>query len=419
MAVLIKTPCEDILLINVCIPPPPPSSSYGPMAAIYQLDSYILETSLKIPCAEILLSGDFNARCGPDNNAVIASHLWSEGDNSDGSFTHICLSKDRVLNKAGAKLLHLARSFDLIPLNGTVPPVIPGEFTYLSSCGSSVVDYILVSPLLFNWVVLFEVGDQAFRDHLPLLFCLDIPQARKDCFISSSVESFPTKMGWKVKWSPDVERALNTLYSSAVGIELYNCVVQAPSGALAISCYEKLEAEVSQKILTTGQLHSFKRGRMNDSNEWFDSQCRDLFPRLRGIYREYRAGSNQVLPPEYFTTKKAYKICVRSAKSQAQKNIWRRLILATHNKDSGAFWHIISGSTYPRVLSVVPAPAWVAHFHAPFNGASASLGNDPSTPEKLPLWPPLTLDDIVNLVRGLKKRKAPGSDLIFPVDSIR
>lgn len=48
----------------------------------------------------------------------------------------------------------------------------------VSSCGTSVVDYILVSTRLKHHVVNFAVGDVTFSDHLPLILVLDLHLGR-------------------------------------------------------------------------------------------------------------------------------------------------------------------------------------------------------------------------------------------------
>ncbi|KAF8123372.1 hypothetical protein K438DRAFT_1651227, partial [Mycena galopus ATCC 62051] len=80
----------------------------------------------------MLAAGDINARIG--NRSPSSSMLGR-------------ISSDDVVNTRGRWLLRLCRDNSLTILNGTVKELTqPGAFTSFQAIGSTVIDFVLVSP---------------------------------------------------------------------------------------------------------------------------------------------------------------------------------------------------------------------------------------------------------------------------------
>eukprot|EP00745_Piridium_sociabile_P014723 TRINITY_DN216_c0_g1_i6.p1 TRINITY_DN216_c0_g1~~TRINITY_DN216_c0_g1_i6.p1 ORF type:complete len:108 (+),score=6.01 TRINITY_DN216_c0_g1_i6:74-397(+) len=94
------------------------------------------------------LMGDLNARTGNDNFHEIDVVDLSSEFMFDGSETFTeCkrVSKDHIINAFGKYLLNVCDQSDLCILNGTTIDRTCGNFTYVSSTGSSVIDYFILS----------------------------------------------------------------------------------------------------------------------------------------------------------------------------------------------------------------------------------------------------------------------------------
>ena len=105
-------------------------------------------------------------------------------------------SKDKINNKPGRQLLELCSENNFVILNGRSISDKNGEFTYISSLGSSVIDYTIVSQVLFNRVDL-AILSRPESAHMPLK--LEFTMGQLENFEKNScLETFPLK---HYKWS--------------------------------------------------------------------------------------------------------------------------------------------------------------------------------------------------------------------------
>ena len=79
-------------------------------------------------------------------------------------------SLDRKSDSSGLRLLGICKEAGLRIANGRVgADKGQGEFTYQSTLGNSVIDYVLLQPEFFKYVTQFIVHDLfTFSDHAPL-----------------------------------------------------------------------------------------------------------------------------------------------------------------------------------------------------------------------------------------------------------
>ena len=75
-----------------------------------------------------------------------------------------------MVNNFGHDLLCLCYGFDLTILNGSITGDMEGNFTYISSAGSSVIDYFLVSNDFVSQCQSLVIKDNALTAHL----CLEL-----------------------------------------------------------------------------------------------------------------------------------------------------------------------------------------------------------------------------------------------------
>ena len=90
----------------------------------------------------ILLCGDLNSRTDSLNfsNAIDTDEIRHD------LFDETRQSEDTIVNQFGRSLLSMCAILDLTIVNGTI--VNSGNFTYISTHGNSLIDYIIVSPEL-------------------------------------------------------------------------------------------------------------------------------------------------------------------------------------------------------------------------------------------------------------------------------
>lgn len=129
----------------------------------------------------ILIIGDFNAR--------------TSNNQSMTNFAHVNrMSKDRVCNGEGNKLLQFCNEFQLVILNGSCPSDMEGDLTFIGGNGSSVIDYVLCGESWYQMVKKINIENQTFSDHFPVsieFFIQGVPQ--------QASRSVTTKLVWKQK----------------------------------------------------------------------------------------------------------------------------------------------------------------------------------------------------------------------------
>lgn len=84
-------------------------------------------------------------------------------------------SKDKKLGNGGKRLINLVEDIGGYILNGTQIGDEEGEFTYIGSKGSTVIDYVIVNDNYIDLVNSFKVGERVDSDHMPL--CLELNEA--------------------------------------------------------------------------------------------------------------------------------------------------------------------------------------------------------------------------------------------------
>ncbi|VDI62880.1 Hypothetical predicted protein, partial [Mytilus galloprovincialis] len=86
---------------------------------------------------------------------------------------------DKFVNSFGRKLLQMCYDTGLTVANGRLGNDKHGNFTFCTSNGRSVNDYLLVSPCDYELISNFEVLQlNEFSDHSPLYFELDFTNNR-------------------------------------------------------------------------------------------------------------------------------------------------------------------------------------------------------------------------------------------------
>ena len=163
---------RDVLLFAVYVPPE--GSSYykvtGKSVFFEQLEQWLLENAHYATDCHILLCGDFNARVGtgnqpPDIRKENFDNFCPDDQSVPADSRSTC---DTCVNRFGKLLLDFCYVFDLYILNGRMAGDKDGMFTYISEQGSSLIDYFISSPGLFQYFSHFRVGNRIESKHMPL-----------------------------------------------------------------------------------------------------------------------------------------------------------------------------------------------------------------------------------------------------------
>ena len=121
----------------------------------------------------VLVAGDLNGRVGKNNDFVINDFNNSVFDDED-YIPDVPIPRstlDNTTNSQGHQILDLCKSTELRICNGRLDKT--GNYTYCSTIGSSVIDYLLINYNDFSCIDQFKVLEfNEFSDHAPLYFSL-------------------------------------------------------------------------------------------------------------------------------------------------------------------------------------------------------------------------------------------------------
>lgn len=108
---------------------------------------------------KIIIGGDLNAKMGREGPFFNEERKEFERRNS----------KDKVKNTEGTKLIEMVEENGWEILNGNTKGDEAGEFTCIGGKGNSVIDYIMIDPLMKDKIKSFRIEDRVESDHLPMV----------------------------------------------------------------------------------------------------------------------------------------------------------------------------------------------------------------------------------------------------------
>ena len=167
---------KDIMYISCYIPPV--DSPFWQISqddhGIEVLDQLLLDLYDLHDDFSIILNGDFNARTASRNFSGISDDLDDMSINVNNQFRRV--SQDDSSNIFGDQLIELCNMYDCIILNGLNGSDSDGSCTYISSAGTSVIDYFIMSKdlLVFGNSFSLSVMNEVDSDHLPVKLCIQV-----------------------------------------------------------------------------------------------------------------------------------------------------------------------------------------------------------------------------------------------------
>ena len=356
------------------------------------------------PSAYILILGDFNTRLGP-NNSVLAKHINLEFDESSPPWLNRPRSsRDKIITPHATLLINLCLNLHIAILNGTWGKDIPGEYTHLSIRGPSVIDYAIASPALFPFLSDFSVGVRADSDHLPLLLSLTFPSS------PSSPQIPPSQPSCRLIWTSQTEA---DFFSWTLLPEISNLnltIATTDSIATAITSYNTLVDSLITSLSSPTNSPSHNR-----ATSWFDSDCWQAKKHVRSLFHSFHLNPTPASLQHYLTVRRSCTLLLDSKKHFFAQRKWSDLLQAILTHNYKAFWSLVSSSTTfssSDPSSSIPSEEWIAHFSTIFFSPNPNPPSDPSL-QALPDWPPVTSEEILDLISSLKSGKAPGPDQVL------
>ena len=301
---------------------------------------------------EIILGGDFNSRLGEKHNDYILSDT-NEFLPIDSSVTETDIftfrnSQDKKTNTNGKQFVDLCMVNNLKILNGRKIGDLTGKYTCHQYNGSSVVDYIIVEPNIFEKINYFQVLPlTTYSDHCQIIANLDI----KPLNPTNVSKKGYTKTPGQFKWDSSSKQKINSYlrshdFTKAITILKQNLESSTSDKLMntAVTDITNILINVSKNCLKLSKTQKKKKNN-NESKEYFDSECYLKRKELQRLGRLLSSDPNNIsIRNTYFQTKKHYKNMIKLKKRNCKEEKLK-LLANIGNNDMKLKWKIIKSIT--------------------------------------------------------------------------
>lgn len=376
------------------------------LCSIYVSPSYNQEEALKLlnlaleeyGMSNFLIGGYFNSRISDGNfmEEDLANYL---------SLLSQRQSLDEVMNTRGEMLLEFMEGHGLIALNGRTSGDIPGQFTFISKVGNSVVDLVWSNLEFCSDVVGLAVSsDFLTSDHLPVVTTLDFKLKTGNNATPPVCETADeiTRYIWRAENSEQFTRIMimtDNFVPPQDRVELY-------------SCLKNKIHETASHLRMTFQYKPDRKFVYN-RNPWFNQECRFLKKEFHKQYRKWLKTRKIEDITKYLETKKQYFTLCKLVKKEKKKTYEENFKTKLRNvKNSSEFWKTVTKFKPKKEnkCQQIPMSTWNEYLKESF-------------PPLDPV-PPLTLTDVTRnrmdadfdmaelnkYISRLKNGKSPGPD---------
>lgn len=433
--------CSHVLFCVSYIPPE--GSNYSNISIFDTLEADLLELNPNNEL-QICLLGDFNARTGNEHDFVFLDDTIEQILHTDNPNDELCRTSIRDLgfpterhnsdhaqvNNYGKRLLEVCKSFNLCIANSRLGK---DKFLGNKTCkGTSVIDYVIMSPLLFTAVKDFEILPfDPMRSDAHSGIYLSVTHTDSETEQSNLIEeeSIITKSFWSQEAGDvflqhlnphDINQFNESLDSLSVN-DLTKENVESYVSQCSSLLFSAADAAGMIKHITVKNITKPKQiTRKPVKRPWFNQDCQ----RLRLQYRRAKNHRRRVNNVENFhfltEASKAYKKCISKQFNDYKKTFINKL-RSLKNADPKAYWKLLNKADgrNANTIQKVSLETFAEHFRK-LN--TVSTENSDSLPEVDPakvseynfeLNAEITEQEVLKSINNLKINKACASDLIL------
>ena len=382
-------------------------------------ESKLLEIIEKYPNANLMVAGDFNARCGTHQDVLLNDSVELIFDDDTlyeaDDFNLQRQTKDHTYNNFGLSLIELCKVYNIHMLNGRFPGDTKGEVTCVANDGSSIVDYFIASSNLFPFITDFEVCNRGESVHFPIACSLKFDNNLTSYNSDDSNEIVYDYV--KFKWKDTLKDTFSERF-----LVIYN--------DLRDSIFEMINNNINECVQTIVKVYQTAaecmriKGSNKNSNKilkepWWDHQCEYLKKEKYRALRCFRRTNDINDLNKYKQCRCKFKDSCNQKKLDYQKRNREELIESRRN--SNLFWKTVKKFRQKdSIPNTIRADTWVAHFKQLLfiddlgNLKDNILGYDQEGDYNDTFNAPFTMSELRCSIRDLKLSKSGGPDGIIP-----
>ena len=279
--------------------------------------------------------------------------------------------------------------------------------------GSSAIDYSICNQIFYESIKNFMVLPQnELSDHCRIITELNLEVSK----INTKKDTYNwTKLKKNYKWDKSHARKFtNCLATSNLAI---NDIKQRIEAGLVKSSGGKIQEIFVNAAKTALDIRKEKKSDHKNSKKWFNRECYILRKETRSLGRQkHKFPFNQFLHEQYRKKLREYKKQCQSSRHSFWKNNFEQIENSLN--DPKEFWKKWKQSTEvvkEKSTSNVSGEDWHKHFstlHGQDENVTDHLNSNITEPPCEKLNKPFTKDELLVIIKKLKKGKATGYDMI-------
>ncbi len=295
---------------------------------------------------DVILLGDFNSRTGIEPDYLHDDHSGNKhifANSTDLSYESDSIgisrnSKDPKVDNFGKKLLELCKEHRIRILNGRTLGDTSGCMTFYGPNGSSVIDYCIVSELLYNDVMYFVVGSaNHVSDHAHVSVKL---QAEKINRKTNSKTNDMIKVPQKFKW--DTTSFLKGLKHPKVSQNVAS--ITSDNSIIDMNYVNKTNTSICDIIMSVSKiaLQRQKPGSNKPKRKpWFNNDISKLRKEVLSLGKRLKQfPKDPIIRYTFSNVRKRYRKTIKSAKLHC-KNLIMNKLDELQSKNPGEFWKLV------------------------------------------------------------------------------
>ena len=327
---------EDVFLC-ICYIPPPGSNvlNSNDLCFFEELENSIGKFSNQ---GKSFVTGDFNSRTGSLSDVIHHEHEIEFRD------THyfeniqnlpIRKNMDHVIDANGRKLISLCKSISHVITNGrTHSDAGIGQFTFCSSRGQSVTDYLLLSPCDIMHIHDFSIHEWSeYSDHAALCFSILILKEKHILKTENNARKNEDRIIWNKDKADDFKNLLQKEINSLSNLSINENVDVVSQ----VNCLSSFLYENALKIFGKKCKYGFNPKYKTRSSLWFDNNCKvakEEFKKYRLNYNKNKSDENR---KQFVNMRTKYNNIKKKAKFKYKVKIGRDLE-QTAKTNPRSFW---------------------------------------------------------------------------------
>ena len=297
-------------------------------------------------------------------------------------------------------------------MNGRLFNDTAGEITCVANNGSSVVDYMLASTSLFEYITHFQVGNEDYSDHFPISCKLLIACQKNNA--ANSWHDILNENKWaRYKWKENKKTEFTENFSTLFS-NFKNRVSNSNETALEFLC------EFINIFKQAGKCLRIKGNKtaQNFASQppWWDQDCQTAKVNKYSLLKKYRVTNNQTDYLNYKAAKSRFKKTFRSKRSQFESQ--KRLELLNSSRNPKEYWKQIKqncNKSTNRSENQVNREDWLTYFKNLLNTSSLEeheqvLQNITQNNDCIELDRQITDDEIISSLKSIHSNRSPGPD---------